>query len=577
MSFSSYGNKDTSSVAIAECQHDAFVKGGYPRADTAHHVGEILSDLLSRTVAGAIPIFTSYFTNTLPALAYIGLGCQYAVHDEEGNPIYMVPDASGLRTSLEEGGSCFACDMDGIVEPTCTADSHQPHIDRALECLPVVIDALKNAEHDDSKLLVTGMESAPTNHRRFLRTGNTDSIDLYFPLDCPAGAALRTTMFPPLNYIHRVMTYVPDLASQENRLCSSLRSSQKAGNLNGAMRSSPIDGNVLLLGILQRGTLDLATDVTALIKILDGSAWIQRTETTFHLQCDAETRSPSDWKSYMVPQHLHTVINLMYSDLFLRQKKYTHAHLADAALLGAATNTAIAMANLQVLRRGPSMTADRVDAISGLSDASYLCRHFFDGRLRGEALDAVTRRGGYTVRHIGGLARADIDNAYRAQVPYVPAAEKIVCSTGTVTARAKVAVMLARLPSRRLDEAFTKQLSINGTLERSKFDRRLQDLLFTVVTSLPSSGPTRQWVSALLSRQVVKQAIQVVGRDIIVDLLDAMEARYDIDLNIANADASTSSAGHDGRSVASMHRRASVGDSETKSTTLPAKRLREDA
>jgi hypothetical protein len=371
------------------------------------------------------------------------------------------------------------------------------------------------------------------------------------------------------------MTYVPDLASQENRLCTSLRSSQKAGNLNGAMRSSPIDGKVLLLGALQRGTLDLATDVTALIKILDSSAWIQRTEITFHLQCEAETQCPSDWKSYMFPQHLHTVINLMYSHLFVSQKRYTHEHLADAAILGAATATAIAMANLQVLRCGPSMTADRVDAIAGLSDASYLCRHFFDGRLRGEALDAVIRRGGYTVRHIGGLARADIDNAYMAQVPYLPAAGKIMCPTGS--ARGKVAVMLARLPSPRLDAAFTKQLLTNPTLERSTFDRRLQDLLLHVVTSLPSTGPTREWVSALLHRPVVKQAVQVVGTDIIVDLLMAMGKRYDIDLNVACADAPTSSAAHAGGSIPLIHRGSSNSYSESvDSTRMPAKRRREE-
>jgi hypothetical protein len=372
------------------------------------------------------------------------------------------------------------------------------------------------------------------------------------------------------------MTYLPDLASQENRLCSSLRSSHQAGDLNGALRCSPIDGKVLLLGNLQRGNLNLAKEVTALIKILDDSHWIQRTEITFQLQCEAATPNPRTWESYLLPQHLHTLVNLMYSALFLNQKKYTHEHLADAALLGAATNTALAMANLQVLRCGPSMTADRVDAIAGLSDASYLCRHFFDGTLRGEALDAVTRRGGYTVRHIGELARADIDSSYKAPDPCVPAAERIVMSTGT--ARANVAVMLARLPSQRLDAAFTKRLSTNRMLERSAFDRRLQDLMFHVVASLPSSGPTDQWVSALLSKQVVKQAIQVVGHDIMVDLLKVMEAHYGIHLNIASADASTSSsAGRDGRSVASMHRGSSVGDSETNSTTLPAKRrIRED-
>jgi hypothetical protein len=161
------------------------------------------------------------------------------------------------------------------------------------------------------------------------------------------------------------MTYLPDLASQENRLCTSLRSSHQAGNLNGALRCSPVDGKVLLLGTLQRGTLDLAKDVTALIKILDDSHWIQRTEITFQLQCEVGTPNPSTWKSYLLPQHLHTLVSLMYNALFLDQKQYTHQHLADAALLGAATNTAIAMANLQVLRRGPSMTADRVDAVAG--------------------------------------------------------------------------------------------------------------------------------------------------------------------------------------------------------------------
>ena len=577
MTFSSYGNKDKTSVAVARCQHEAFANGGTPRAETAHYLGDILSDLLSKTVVGAIPLFTSYFTNTLSALTYIGVGCQYAVHNEQGIPIYMVPDASRYRSKLEPNGSCFACNWDAIVEePSCAVAAHQSHIDRAAESLPVVLDAPKDAAYDDSILLVTGPESAPTKHRQFLRTGDTDSCDLYYPLDCPSGAALRTTTLPPHNYIYRVMSYLPDLASQENHLRLSLCSSQTAGDLSGAMRSSPIDGNVLLLGNLQQGTLDLAKDVTGLINILDGSNWTQRTEITFHLQCEACIRNPSTWKSFLLPQHLHTLVNLMYSALLLRQKKYTHQHLADAALLGAATNTAIAMANLQVLRCGPSMTADRVEAIAGLADASYLCRHFFDGRLRGEALDAVNRRGGYTVRHIGGLARADIDTCFKTQVPRLPATERNVCS-----ARAKVAVLLARLPSQRLDAAFTKQLSTNRMLERSTFDRLLQNLLFYVVTSLPSSGPTRQWMSALLSRQVVKHAIQVVGKDIIVDMLKIMGAFYDMDLNIASADAPTSSASarHAGGSLASIHRGSSHGDSEaidSSSTRIAAKRRREE-
>ena len=415
VAFSVVGGKSTSRVQLSVQQQADVEAGGQSQFATAHRLGNLIARAHVDRCIGAVTLFTSYFLNVLPSLAYVGVGSHYTVVDDGGRYIYMMPRIIDLGNALAPDAiDCFACLRNAI-------DTQQPQLDapmpsaqyprgpatgRGPESLPVALDSegrtpdVLFAQSESDTALGSNL---PSGTRARVRPNNKCTIDTYTPLDFPFDAGTTTVTFPHEDGVHRVMSYLPDLQAHEDGVRASRRASNAAGNLAGSVCRS-LGGSVLLLDGLQRGAVRLVSDVSDCIANLDEGGWEQRTETTFMRTFQAGQHNPALIDAYNIPGLIHTHLYLMHAVYFRKGHAFTHALLADTAVLGAAAGAALSVAHIQALRTGPVSTADRAACVAGLAECTNFLRHMYDGDLDRRAIREAHNRGHFTAAHLAGLA-----------------------------------------------------------------------------------------------------------------------------------------------------------------------------
>ena len=529
-SISVFGGKDTAAFRVMAEQHAAMLRGGADLAMEAHHIGATLVEQHQRRAIRAAALFLSLFVNTLPALVFVGVGCQYHVIDADGKPIYMIPCFRDVRTDFR--GRCAACAAAGVGdEPEPDPTSPQETTSLGPASLPAVVPAARFPPPDDG-LMPEAMaertpETASEGARERLRLGRKGACETYHPAGFPTHACLNTGHPPTGNYVARGMNYLPDLAAHEARLRDSSCASHAAGDVVASLRHS-MYGRVLLLDTLQKGAFAFADDADVALDVLDESNWMQRAEAAMQLQFPVGQLNPSDLCAYEIPAHTHQLLSLVYGSLFQGGSAYSHAQLSDSARLHAAALLALLVANLDVLRSGPPSLADRVEAVAGVADATHLLLHFFDGRLEGGARRAMLERGMWTVRRVGHLAMRLLDPdgvTHRAPRPCAPRTS----FRSAPTLRARAMVILSSVKETVVESAFRSQRCLNSGLERACFDKHLRRLVERLLGAMPTDMVTRMdgvWISALHARisedADASVSLKIVGRALFDDFALAL-------------------------------------------------------
>ena len=529
VSFEVVNGKTTFSTNVSDDQHAAFAGGGEDRAATAHHLGDMLARAHSHSVIGAIAYFKSFFYCLLPSRTYVGVGCDYRVFDVTGRPILMMPDAeldAGAKIE-EDDGRCAACAARDVELDEAEDDRGEPgplgilSAELGPEIRPAMFrDDLSDECHDDVVALAGLSEAA----RASLPTGHAVHVERFYGPDWPPHAATLTATGPPCSAVHRRQAYVPTLAGHEKHTRYSARATTQAGDLRSWTRRT-LEGVVLLLGGLQAGAAALVTDASCLVGRLDADGFFQRMETVFMLETPAGARcAAAGTRAYRFGALVHCAVEQLYDVCHAQGHAFSHAHLADAALLGAATLATVATANIQCLRGGPPRTADRVELVAGAADAAHVMHCFYDGTLGRDAKAALEDRGICVVRRLCDLALREIDPDHEpaeggagagAGAPR-PCARR--GGQALTTARARAAFVLARLDG-HVQACFIQQRRIMPALELDAFKKFVFHLVVRVMAAAPAGLALRcwDWVLELEERlaadEASRTALGVVGQD----------------------------------------------------------------
>jgi len=545
MTWAVFGGKSARRVLISDAQHDALQKGGVEQADTAHYIGELLGSAQSGRCMAAIPVLTSFFANTLDTQVYIGVGANYHLTGSDGLPIFMVPDASNL-VSEEFAGPCPSCESDGVdspptVVPCMARETVQGECDTAVH--PIFpqdgyaapdVDIANGRRQRSHARLQDRVDTMAVGAITRLHEGKASRPESFFVGSMPAGAVTQTCTMPPRCFVHRSMTYVPDIAAHESDTRNSKLASQEAGNVRGNLRRDS-SGLVLLLGGLRRGAATFAASVDSLVARLGETGWMQRTEFAMHYRIPATLYNTSELSSDPLPAAVHSSFQLLYGGLFNNAAGYTHEFLADWITLEAATAVALLVAHVTLLRDLPG-AADRLEAAAGLADTAHWLLHFFDGRFQGEAKQAIRERGLYTGRRISDLAM----HMFNPQYVVRPALRSQPFRSES--SRARAMVILSRMGEVRLQRAYDSRAPDLHAMERPLWYKCLTRVLGRLLAAVPVSHADRasgEWLlscyTSMHHDDVMRRCVRCVGTGLLDDF--ATEVLGDREVALAHREA----------------------------------------
>ena len=544
VSFEVFNGKGSFAVDISGDQHEALAAGGESRAATAHHCGDLLARAHANLAIGAIALFKSFFHGCLPSRTYVGVGIDYHVSDADGRRVLMMPvldepDAAGPTGAR---GSCAACAAGGVEllgeeegeeegeETEAALRPLGPHVmELGPEMRPVMFrdaDDLAMSAENAVALGSLSADAAVAGARTRLPTGTAHDVEFYNSMAWHPAAGTRTATGPPCSAVHRRQAYLPTLAGHEKSMRSSARATVLAGDFRGSTRRT-LDGVILLLGGLQAGAAEFPSDATSVVDDLVADSFLQRLETVYMLETPAGVWPRAGGTAvYGIGALVHCAVAAAYDTVHANGHAFSHEHLADAALLNAATLSAVSTAALQLLRGGPPSTADRVQLIACLADTTHVIHTFYDGNLGRDAKAAMQDRGACVLRRVGDLALREIDAGHVM-------AEAGPCRTVGVrsehassSTRARVAVLLARL-DRLLQAGFHQRQQVMPSLEAEDFKRHVTLVLTRFVCAAPAGLARRDWgwvhdlCRRLAEDPACRPAYKAVGRVFVAALAEA--------------------------------------------------------